>query len=83
MVALDGPHRWDELAESDAIRVVEADARRLADAVLELLNDPAAAEAMGMRGRAFAEQRMGVGQTVRALGELFEQLAPGGRPGRR
>jgi UDP:flavonoid glycosyltransferase YjiC (YdhE family) len=60
---------------SGAIRVVPADAQALAEAVLELLGDPAAAEALGLRGQSFAEQQMGVPRTVRTLDELLAQLS--------
>ncbi len=80
VVALDGPHSWRELAESDAIRVVPSDPRALAEAVLELLEDPAAAQALGERGRAFAEQRMSVSETVRAVEDLLERSGAGSRP---
>ncbi len=55
VLAIDGPRRWLELVWAEAASVVEPTAPALADAMEELLGDRAAREALGARGRAFAE----------------------------
>jgi glycosyltransferase involved in cell wall biosynthesis len=78
LVAVDGRRRWGELVESGAARIVRPDARALADSLGELLADELAREELGARGRAFAEERMGVGRTVKAVqGLLTEALRTG------
>jgi glycosyltransferase involved in cell wall biosynthesis len=72
VIAIDGPRGWAELIESDAIRVVAPNAQAVADTVAELLGDQQSRAALGARGRAFAEQRMGVGRTAQALTALLE-----------
>jgi glycosyltransferase involved in cell wall biosynthesis len=74
VVALDGPRRWPELVEEQALRLVPANAAALAAACGELLDDPAAADALGARGRAFAESRMGVQRTAVAVRELLDAV---------
>ncbi|MGD0452049.1 MAG: glycosyltransferase family 4 protein [Solirubrobacteraceae bacterium] len=75
VVAIDGPRGWSELVESGAIRVVEPTSRALAGAVAELLADEGMREALGARGRAFAEQRMGVARTAQVLRTLLDELS--------
>jgi len=72
VLAIDGPRRWLELVWGEAASVVEPTAPALADAICELLGDDAAREALGARGRAFAEERMGVARTVEAVGGLLD-----------
>lgn len=50
------------------------DARGMADAVLGLLRDPAAAEAMGLRGRELARKRHDIEHVVRAVEDTFARL---------
>ncbi len=72
VLALDGPRRWLELVWAEAAAVAEPTAPALADAIHELLGDGAAREALGKRGRVFAEERMGVGRTAEAVRELLD-----------
>ncbi len=74
VVAIDGPRGWSELVESGAIRVVAPSSQALAAAVAELLDDRDAREALGARGRAFAEQSMGVARTARVMRALLDEL---------
>ena len=67
VLAIDGPRRWLELVWAEAASIVEPTAPALADAIQELLGDDAAREALGARGRAFAEERMGVARTAEAV----------------
>jgi glycosyltransferase involved in cell wall biosynthesis len=80
VIALDGPRGWSELTQSDALTVVAPTPQALAEAIDALLADPQAREEAGARGRAFAEQRMGVARTVEAvrslLGEIISDRAP-------
>ena len=71
VVALDGPRTWRELRDGETIRIVSRNAVALAGALAELLDDEATREAIGARGRRFAEHEMGVGRTVEALEQLL------------
>ncbi len=71
VLAIDGPRRWPELIQAEAARVVAPTAQALAEATRELLADVDAREALGARGRAFAEQRMGVKRTAEVVGGLL------------
>ena len=73
VVALDGPRRWSEIHDGEALRLVGADPRDLADAVAELLSDEEMRDALGARGRAFAERRMSVARTAEAVVGLLAQ----------
>ncbi len=72
VLAIDGPRRWLELVWAEAALVVEPTVSALADAMRELLDDGAAREALGARGRAFAEERMGVARAAEAVRKLFD-----------
>ena len=72
VLAIDGHRRWLELVWGEAALVVEPTAPALADAIQGLLDDDAAREALGVRGRAFAEERMGVARTVEAVRGLLD-----------
>jgi len=74
LVALDGPRRWSELMQAEAACVVEPTAEALADAIHALFADEGLREALGARGRAFAEERMGVGRTAKAVRGLLDQV---------
>jgi glycosyltransferase involved in cell wall biosynthesis len=82
VLAIDGPRRWLELVWAEAASVVEPKAPALADAIQELLGDGAARKALGARGRAFAEERMGVARTVEAVRGLLDGVVGIGAPGR-
>ncbi|HMD58003.1 MAG TPA: glycosyltransferase [Solirubrobacteraceae bacterium] len=72
LVALEGRRRWQQLLDADAARVVPRDALALADALTELLDDPRTSETLGARGRAFAEQEMGVARTLEVVVGLLQ-----------
>ncbi len=74
VIALDGPRRWSELVERDAALVVEPTVRGLAEGVAALLADEGRREALGARGRAFAEQQMGPARTAVAVRGLLEEI---------
>lgn len=74
VLALDGPRTWGELREQDAARVVAPTPQALAAGVAELLGDERLRDALGGRGRRFAEERMGLEVTVDAVGELLDHL---------
>jgi glycosyltransferase involved in cell wall biosynthesis len=75
VVALDGPRRWPELVQGDAARVAEPTPQGFAAAIRSLLADEGARDALGRRGRQFAEQRMGIARTVDAVTEMLELLS--------
>lgn len=74
VVAIDGPHRWQALAQADAARIVAPEARALADAVGDLLGDPAARDELGGRGREFARREMSVERAAEVVGGLLREL---------
>jgi glycosyltransferase involved in cell wall biosynthesis len=67
LVAIDGPQAWPALLDAGALRVARPNPDALADAVAELLADADAREALGSRGRAFAEGEMGIARTAAAV----------------
>jgi glycosyltransferase involved in cell wall biosynthesis len=71
LVAVDGPHRWAELVESEAARVVARTPRAVADAVAALLADEQEREVLGARGREFAARRMTVACTTEVVSALL------------
>lgn len=73
VVALDGPRRWSEIRDREVLRLVGNDPTELAGAVAELLLDRELRDALGARGRDFAERQMGVARTARAIMELAGQ----------
>jgi glycosyltransferase involved in cell wall biosynthesis len=79
VVAIDGPRSWPELVEAQALRLVEPNAAALAEATAALLLDEDARESLGARGRAFAENQMGVARTVRAVTTLLDGIPAGPR----
>ncbi len=82
VLAIDGPRRWLELVWAEAAAVVEPTASALADAIQELLDDGAAREALGERGRVFAEERMGVTRTAEAVRGLLDGVVGVDAPSR-
>jgi glycosyltransferase involved in cell wall biosynthesis len=74
VVAIDGPRRWAELVGSRAAVIVEPTAAALGDALHTLLNDRAAREEFGARGKAFAEQNMSVQNSARILAGLLDDV---------
>lgn len=74
LVALDGPRRWSELTQAEAACVVKPTAEALADGIRALLADEGLREALGARGRAFAEEQMGVARTAKAVRGLLDEI---------
>jgi glycosyltransferase involved in cell wall biosynthesis len=75
VLALDGPQRWAELIQAQAANVVQPAADALAEAIVALLEDQRSREALGARGRAFAERSMGVGRSARVLAGLLDDIS--------
>jgi glycosyltransferase involved in cell wall biosynthesis len=73
VVALDGPRRWSEIRDGETLRLVGESPRELADVVAALLGDREQRDALGARGREFAERQMAVTRTVDALLGLLDQ----------
>ncbi len=71
VVAIDGPRTWQELVRAEAAEVVAPNAAALADALAALLADEARREALGARGRAFAEQRLSVAYSAEVVAEML------------
>jgi glycosyltransferase involved in cell wall biosynthesis len=67
VVALDGHSSWAELLQARAAAVVEPDAGVLAQTITALLEDRAASEQQGGRGREFAERTMSVGHSAQVM----------------
>lgn len=78
VIALEGRRRWSQLVDSEAARLVARTPDALAEALQALLADEGAREALGARGRAFAEQAMSVERTVEAVRVFLDNLAAGG-----
>jgi glycosyltransferase involved in cell wall biosynthesis len=76
VIAIDGPGRWPELIESGAARVVPPSSKALADEIGALLDDAQLCEALGARGRTFAEEHMGIARSARAVTELLGEVLP-------
>jgi glycosyltransferase involved in cell wall biosynthesis len=74
VVALDGPRRWSELIEAKASIVVAATASALAAALAGLLEDETLRATLGARGRAFAQEVMGVEHSAEVVARLLEEL---------
>lgn len=74
VVALDGPHGWSELTQSEAVCVAQPTASALADAIAELLNDERRRGELGARGGAFSRQAMGVERTAQAVAGLLDRV---------
>jgi glycosyltransferase involved in cell wall biosynthesis len=63
VVALDGPNTWNDLVRDRAILLVEPVSPALAKTVSVLLADPSAGNALGIRGRDFADRNMSLDKT--------------------
>jgi hypothetical protein len=74
VVAIDGPLRWDELLAGEAACVVAGEPSALADALAELLEHEGSREALGERGRRFAEREMGVARSARVVRRLLDGI---------
>jgi len=74
VLATDGPRRWSELLDREAAAVVAPTPGALADALAAMLADEAGADALGARGRAFAEERMSVERSAAIVAGLLQEL---------
>jgi glycosyltransferase involved in cell wall biosynthesis len=81
VVALEGPRSWSELIRSEAALVVQPEADALADALVGLLKDDRRREALGVRGRAFAQEAMGVARSADVIARLLEDVLSGSSTG--
>ncbi len=79
VVAIDGPRRWSELLDARALELTAPTSAALADAVEALLADREQREALGARGRAFAEDRMGLARTATVTAGLLDRALAGSR----
>ena len=70
-VVTDSCHIAADLAERGAVSVSAPPASALADAVLDLLNDPAKRPAMGQAGRQAIEDAYGIGPVVDHLEHIY------------
>jgi glycosyltransferase involved in cell wall biosynthesis len=75
VLAVDGPRRFQELADAGAARIVAPQPQALADALAELLADPGRAEQLAGRGRAFAQQSMSAARAARTIAGLLREVA--------
>jgi glycosyltransferase involved in cell wall biosynthesis len=73
VLALDGPQRWEAMIDAEAAEVTEPSAQALAAGLEGLLADGPRREALGERGRAFAEA-MGAGHSAEVVESLLEAL---------
>jgi glycosyltransferase involved in cell wall biosynthesis len=71
LLATDGPLRWPLLVGAQAARVVAPAGEQLAASLEALLGDAAGADALGARGREFAEREMSVGATAAVVQALL------------
>lgn len=83
LVAADGPRTWRALSEARAALLVARQPRALAEAIDSLLADEGERESLGDRGRAFAEQKMGLLQSAELVRGLFDRVVPQQRSGAR
>jgi glycosyltransferase involved in cell wall biosynthesis len=74
VVALDGPQGWPELIRSEAALVVPLRSAALGNALGALLHDESAREALGARGRAFAERSMSAGRSAHVVADLLRDV---------
>jgi glycosyltransferase involved in cell wall biosynthesis len=81
VVALLGPNTWQRLLDAQAACVVAPTPATLAQAIGDLLDDEQARAALGARGRAFAQDEMGLARSVDAVMELLGELV-GAHPAR-
>jgi glycosyltransferase involved in cell wall biosynthesis len=77
VVAIDGPLSWAELISARAAEVVAPTREDLAAALEALLSDEQRREALGARGRAFADSRMSLTGTINAVRSLLDDLRAG------
>ncbi|MCW3057593.1 MAG: glycosyltransferase [Solirubrobacterales bacterium] len=74
VLAFDGPRRWADPVAADALRLVEPSANALADSMRMLLADEGLREALGVRGREFAEKQMSVDRSAEIVSALVDEV---------
>jgi glycosyltransferase involved in cell wall biosynthesis len=74
LVALDGPRSWPELLAAQAALIAQPSERALADALAGLLADAEQREALGARGREFADQMMSVKRSAAIIAGLLADV---------
>lgn len=74
VVATDGPGSWRQLLQAGALELTEPRAAAVAAAIERLLGDRGLRETIGARGRAFAEQSMGVAFSAAVVGALLDEI---------
>jgi len=74
VIALDGPQAWVELIRANALAVVQRDPEALAEVIGQLLANHAAADALGARGRAFAEGHMSVHRAATVVLDVMRKV---------
>jgi glycosyltransferase involved in cell wall biosynthesis len=74
VLAIDGPLAWSELIQAQVACVVAPAPDSLAGAVEALLGDEGLRQALGERGRAFAQGRMGVARSARVIAGLLDDV---------
>ena len=70
----DGPHSWSELIQAQAVHVVQPTPDALASGLDTLLGDEGLRQALGARGRAFAQRQMGVARSARVVAGLLDYV---------
>jgi len=75
VVALDGAQTWQALVQSEAALIVAPTAAALASGLQGLIDDPARRAALGARGRAFADEQMGLGASAALVAELVTEVS--------
>ena len=74
VVANDHPEQRLVLEQSRAGECVAYDEQAFADAILRIINDPAAAAAMGARGRAYVEQHRNYGSIAAMVAQKYRDV---------
>ena len=77
VVALDGPNTWDDLIRDRAAALVAPTSSALAETVRQMLADPPAANALGTRGRAFADLNMSLDRTATVVFSALREMVSG------
>lgn len=75
VIALEGRRRWSQLTDAEAAQVAPRTTGALAEAIQGMLADREGREALGRRGRAFAEQTMSVVRTAAVVKNCLDSVA--------
>ncbi len=74
VLALEGKNLWPKLVQEQALSVVAPTPQALAEGLGALLSDVQRREALGARGRSFAEREMSVARTAQAVMTLLADV---------